>query len=228
MNINFTVFVTVTLPLPFAKRPHSLLRLTVHVALSLLCRSESIVSLRPSERKTCDRWCFVRDRKGYRWLRELSKRLLFGSDLVVYSSAAAVAGPLRNPVAFVRTLGELLLGDLSVVGEEDRVVGEEDRVVLRLDGVSTEFEFTLGDDAAPVVVIDFARLICSASLRSAFLTGSPASRVGIVREGGLVSISIMSFAACRRKSSVVTFGNGIVCGMNVTMSHTLSLLVLVK
>ena len=115
------MFVPVTLPLPFAKRPHLFLKLTVHIALSLLFRSESIVSLRPSERKMCDRWCLVRDRNEYRWLSELSKRLFFGIDLVVCSSAAVVTGPLLNPVPSVRTLRSRPSLFDDVGGEEDRV-----------------------------------------------------------------------------------------------------------
>ena len=80
LEMNLTVFVPVTLPLPFSKRPHSLLKLTFHVALSLLPKSESMVSLRLSDRNMCASCCFTFDHSGYLWLIKLSNRLLIGID----------------------------------------------------------------------------------------------------------------------------------------------------
>ena len=45
---------------------------------------------------------------------------------------------------------------------------------------------------------------CVASSSNAFLTGSPACNVGVVVEGGLVRMVIMSVAACLRKSTSLT------------------------
>ena len=43
-------------------------------------------------------------------------------------------------------------------------------------------------------------------------TGSPADSDGIVMDGGLVKIDVISVAACFRNSVTVTVGNGTVVG----------------
>ena len=53
----------------------------------------------------------------------------------------------------------------------------------------------------------------------AFVMGSPARKLGVVVDGGCVSMSTMSSAACRRWSSKDSFGMGISCGTNVTVSQ---------
>ena len=50
---------------------------------------------------------------------------------------------------------------------------------------------------------------CVANVRSAFLTGSPAAKLGVVVDGGLFSISTISVAAWWRKSMVFMLGNGV-------------------
>ena len=45
---------------------------------------------------------------------------------------------------------------------------------------------------------------CVANSSNAFLTGSPACNVGVVVDGGLVRMVIMSVAACLRKSTSLT------------------------
>ena len=55
----------------------------------------------------------------------------------------------------------------------------------------------------------------------AFLTGSPAARLGVVDDGGAVSSVIISVAACLRWSVSVTFGKGIDVGKNSTVSQSL-------
>ena len=59
-------------------------------------------------------------------------------------------------------------------------------------------------------------------MSNAFLTGSPASKLGVVVDGGCVKMVMMSVAACLRKSTNFTCGNGTVVGKNVTVSHTLT------
>ena len=44
-------------------------------------------------------------------------------------------------------------------------------------------------------------------------------------DGGCVSMVIISFAACFRKSVNLTSGMGMVCGTNVTVSHIRVILV---
>ena len=66
---------------------------------------------------------------------------------------------------------------------------------------------------------------CVANVRRAFLTGSPAARLGVVVEGGEVSIVIMSAADWRRKSSILIAGKGICFGKKVTVSQSRGVLV---
>ena len=56
-------------------------------------------------------------------------------------------------------------------------------------------------------------------------TGSPADSDGIVMDGGLVKIDVISVAACFRNSVTVTVGNGTVVGKKSTVSQSLSALV---
>ena len=70
---------------------------------------------------------------------------------------------------------------------------------------------TIGGDASSGLVVGMGstRLSCYAMSRSAFRTGSPARRLGVVLEGGLVSKVTMSVAACFKWSVSVTCGIGI-------------------
>ena len=71
---------------------------------------------------------------------------------------------------------------------------------------------TLGDVAGgvdgAVIGIGWIRFNCVAKVKSAFLTGSPASKLGVVVDGGDVNIVIISVAAWRKKSSNFISGNG--------------------
>ena len=58
----------------------------------------------------------------------------------------------------------------------------------------------------------------SASFNSAFLVVSPPSRLTVVLAGGFVNSVMRSVADCRKKSSKVTFGNGISWGKNSSVS----------
>ena len=58
-------------------------------------------------------------------------------------------------------------------------------------------------DAAALVSEGYSRIVCIrfncvASVKSAFLTGSPACKLGVVVDGGSVNIDTMSPAACFR------------------------------
>ena len=64
--------------------------------------------------------------------------------------------------------------------------------------------------------------------RSALRVVSPACNDGVVVEGGLVRILIISLAACLRKSSKCISGKAISVGKNVTVFESRSLLVLGK
>ena len=48
-----------------------------------------------------------------------------------------------------------------------------------------------------------------ANFRSAFLTGSPAAKLGVVVDGGFFSIYTISVAAWWRRSMVFILGNGV-------------------
>ena len=86
---------------------------------------------------------------------------------------------------------------------------------------------TLGDAATGTgwIGIISTLFICVANVSNAFLTGSPASRLGVVVDGGCVSMVMISVAACLRKSSNFICGNGTVAGKNVTVSQSLTSLV---
>ena len=66
---------------------------------------------------------------------------------------------------------------------------------------------------------------CVANVSNAFLTGSPASKLGVVVDGGFVKMVMISVAACFRKSASLTYGNGTLVGKNVTVSQSLTCLV---
>ena len=66
---------------------------------------------------------------------------------------------------------------------------------------------------------------CSAISIIAFRTGSPAFKVGTVGAGGDANILTISSAACMSWSFRVTLGNATSWGKNVTVSHTLVVLV---
>ena len=68
---------------------------------------------------------------------------------------------------------------------------------------------TVGEKAGEVVYwlgIFSILLNCFACVRSTFLTGSPASNVDVVVDGGLVKIEMMPYAACLRKCSSLISG----------------------
>ena len=50
---------------------------------------------------------------------------------------------------------------------------------------------------------------CVANFRSAFLTGYPAAKPGVVVDGGFFNIYTISVAAWWRKSIVFILGNGV-------------------
>ena len=71
---------------------------------------------------------------------------------------------------------------------------------------------TLGD-AVGVIACSMFGIVwmhfnCVAKAKSAFLTGSPASKLGVVVDGSNVNIVIISKAAWRKKSVNLISGNG--------------------
>ena len=60
---------------------------------------------------------------------------------------------------------------------------------------------------------------CVANVRRALRTGSPACKLGVVVDGGAVKMVMISTAACFRKSTSLTCGNGTLVGKNVTVSQ---------
>ena len=76
--------------------------------------------------------------------------------------------------------------------------------------------------------VSFILFSCVAKVNNALRTGSPASRLGVVVDGGLVNNVIISVAACVRKSTSVIFGNGTDTGKKVTVSQSLTVFVLGK
>ena len=73
---------------------------------------------------------------------------------------------------------------------------------------------TLGDAATGTGYIGIISTLLSwvAKVNSAFRTGSPASRLGVVVDGGFVNSVIMSVAVCFKKSSSLICRKGTVVG----------------
>ena len=65
------------------------------------------------------------------------------------------------------------------------------------------------------------RLSCVARVSSAFRTGPPSARLGVVIDGGCVKSSTISVTACDRKSFNFTLGNGTFAGNLFTVSQYL-------
>ena len=87
---------------------------------------------------------------------------------------------------------------------------------------------TLGDSATGAVCaieIGSTLLSCVASANNAFLTESPAARLGVVVDGGRVRILMMSPATCFRWSVSLTSKNGVDVEKNVAVSQSLGVLV---
>ena len=104
-----------------------------------------------------------------------------------------------------------MTGDVGDIGSEgDGIVGVVCNAPLLCcstlgDGGGDVFDaVTLGDASVDEMVellctlIDSARFSCVANSNSAFRTGSPADKDGVVDDGGLVSSSMISSAACLR------------------------------
>ena len=91
---------------------------------------------------------------------------------------------------------------------------------------------TLGDAVDVIAYSEFGiiwtRFNCIAKVKSTFLTGSPASKLDVVVDGGNVNIVIISVAAWRKKSTNLISGNGTLVKKNVTMLQSLVVLVLGK
>ena len=66
-----------------------------------------------------------------------------------------------------------------------------------------------------------------ANFRRSFRTGLPASKVGVVVDGGLVKIEVMSCAACLQKFRFY-FREGCIGRKNVTVPYSLTILDLGK
>ena len=64
-----------------------------------------------------------------------------------------------------------------------------------------------------------------ASWSSPFVVEFPICRIEGISDGGKMRRVIMSDAACVRKLSIVMVGIGIVCGMKISVSVTISVLV---
>ena len=94
------------------------------------------------------------------------------------------------------------MGTLGTTAECSECVS---RVVVSTLGYS-------GTGAAWSIVIGSTLLSFVASVNNAFLTGSPAARLGVEVDGGKVSILMMSPAACFRWSVNFTSGNGVDVG----------------
>ena len=65
---------------------------------------------------------------------------------------------------------------------------------------------TLGDGVSTLTGSGMVSILlsCVANSGNAFLTGLPSCKVGVVVDGGLVRMVIMSVAACLRKSTSLT------------------------
>ena len=95
-------------------------------------------------------------------------------------------------------------------------------VICPFDGVST-----LGDGVGGFGSFS-ALLIVSAIFCRALRVGYPASKLGVVVEGGDVMMVIISVAACLKKSSNPTFGIGISLEKRLLCSHPLPTLLAKK
>ena len=73
-----------------------------------------------------------------------------------------------------------------------------------------------------------ALLSVSATFCRSLCVGSPASKLGVVIEGGTIRMVIISVAICLKNSSKPTFGIGISIGKKVTVSTSLTNLVGLK
>ena len=82
-----------------------------------------------------------------------------------------------------------------------------------------------GVDGGGMVVIFSTRCRASVIFNKEFFVASPASKLTVVVDGGLVQMEMISSAACFEKSSVFTSGNGTTVGKKVTVSTSLSDLV---
>ena len=109
----------------------------------------------------------------------------------------------------------MMVGTVGVVLLE---VGGDRRGML----VGDEICFLSGHASGTIFVIDL-HMICEMS-RRAFFVASPTCRVGKEATGCVKSV-IISCAACWRKSSVLTFGIGILCGKKASVSQFISLFV---
>ena len=83
---------------------------------------------------------------------------------------------------------------------------------------------TLGDNVFILTGSGIVSILfnCFANVSKVLLTGPPASKLGVVVDGEFVKMVMISVAACYRKSTSLTFGNGTLVGKNITVSHVLS------
>ena len=81
---------------------------------------------------------------------------------------------------------------------------------------------TLGVGESILTGSEIVSILCScvANVSNAFLTGSPASKLGVVVDEGLAKMVMISVAACFRKSTSLTCGNGTLVEKNVTVSQS--------
>ena len=148
------------------------------------------------------------DLKGYRCGTLLSNLLFFGTR-VLYSNVS------------IKTLFGCVLcscGSAEVLSDRCITLGGADGFDATL---GSDLSLSSSDvDGGESVVM---RPNCSDKSTSALRIGSPACSDGYTVDGGSFKIVTISPAACLKKSSSFVSGTGITCGINSTVSHTLSL-----
>ena len=95
---------------------------------------------------------------------------------------------------------------------------------ISLEDLCNGVDNTLGVGVSTLTGSGIASILfnCVASVSNAFRTGSPASKLGEVVDGGCVRRVMISVAACFKKSTSLTCGNGTFVGKNVTVSQALT------
>ena len=149
---------------------------------------------------------FWRERKGYLWVTVFLKRAFFNFVLGICNADA---------------------GLILIASEGER----DDTGVSTLGSRARSFEYlcNVGDNTHGVGVstLTESRTVsilfnCVANVSNALRTGPPASKLDEVVDGGFVRRVMISVAACFRKSTSLTCGNGTFDGGNVTLSQALT------
>ena len=87
-------------------------------------------------------------------------------------------------------------------------------VIISFEWVDTADGNTLEVDVSILTGSGIVSILfnCFANVSKALRTGSPASELGVVVDGGFVRMVMISVAACLRKSTSLTCGNGTLVG----------------